>query len=132
MRRGAALEQVIYVGCTALGRQGLATGEARIEIVPVRYLGLAQPPAQKHLAAIHDAVKVAKLRPLELDAQPLQLLDVRPQLLFLGVELGLALRQLFGVQVLARVSGVLSRPSTAAAAGLPRRGTGGRCRRRSF
>ena len=56
----------------ATGRQRLASGEARVEIVPVQDLGLPEPPAEKDFAAVHHAVEVAQtVRSFELHAQAL-------------------------------------------------------------
>ena len=79
-------------------RQGLPAGDAGVQLVPVRDLGLAEPPAEVDLAAVHDAVEVAKaVGALQLDAQAGQFVDVRRELRLLGLEFGLALREFLGV-----------------------------------
>src|SRR5262245_26299574 len=68
--------------------------------MPERNLGLAEPPAQEHLAAVPHAVEVAKaIGALELDTQQFQFLDVGSQLRLFSVQLSLTLGQLFRVEV---------------------------------
>ena len=93
---------------TGMGRQRLSAGETRVQVVPVLDLGLAQSPAEEHLAAIHDAVEIAEsVRTLELDAQAPQLIDIGLELRFLGIELRLALRQFLRVEVVGGASAFL-------------------------
>ena len=58
-------------------REQLAAGDTGVELVPVHHLGLAKSPAKVNLSAVHDAVKIAEsaVRSLELDAEPVQLVD---------------------------------------------------------
>ena len=80
--------------------QGLAAGEAGIQLVPVGDLGLAEPPAEIDLAAVEQAGEVAEaVVALQLDPELRQLLDVVGEVRLLGLQLGLALGQLVGVGV---------------------------------
>src|SRR5262249_14364787 len=82
------------------GRQGLAAGEALLQALPELDLGLAEAPAEIDFATAQDGGEIAEaVGALELDAQVGQLLAELGQLRLLGLQLGAAVGQLFGVDV---------------------------------
>ena len=86
----------------------MAAGIAGVEVMPERNLGLTEPPAQKHLAAVHHGIKVAEaVRPLEFDAEFRQFFEVGAELPFLRVELGLKLGDLLSVDIVRRAPALL-------------------------
>src|SRR5262245_8715851 len=88
--------------CTCGGHpEQLAAGDSGVQLVPVHHLRLAESPAEVNLSAIHEAIKIAEtaVRPFELDAKLIQLVDKGFELGCLGVKLGLALSKLFGVGI---------------------------------
>src|SRR5436305_3535310 len=82
-------------------QQLLPAGETGVDLVPVPYLGLALPPAQTHLAALHPAREVdqAHEEVLQLDAELTQLLNIAGHPLAAALEFLLGLMQLFAVNV---------------------------------
>src|SRR5262245_33341199 len=75
--------------------------------MPVSHFGLAEPPAQIHLAAVHQAGEIdeADEGVLQLDPELLELVDVLAEAFLIALEIGVDLLQFFGVDLVRGAGG---------------------------